>query len=572
MKAERVAAYEAKAIAYAEDVIAGKVITGRLSRLACKRFLKDLERAKDPSCAFEWKPAKGAKVCVFLEALPHVQGPKAGTLLVLEPWQVFTVMYLFSFILRATGLRRFRRAGIWVARKNGKSILASGIALYMMSADGEAGAEVYCVATKVDQARKVFEPAQAMLRHPKGLPLRNKLGIEVGQHAIYRRDRNSVFKPLSSDGHTLDGLNVSCAILDELHAHRDRAVYDVVVSGMGARAQPLEYVISTAGYDVSGVGYETYSYGKKVLEGHHEDDAQFVAIWEADEGDAFADPVAWQKANPNLGVSVFEDFLRNECKKAQAVASKRAEFETKHLNRWVTSSNPWISLEAWDACFDPNLFRESFKGRDCYAGLDLASKKDLAATAYVFPESRTDGTTGYAIFVDSYLNDLAVSDGRNASYTGWAEDGLLTVTVGDVTDFAYIERDVIKARDVFTLRQVGFDPYQGQYMAQNLNAAGLETVEVRQGPITLSEPMKEFEALVMQKRVRHDGNPVLRWCVSNTLAKYDSKGNVKPEKEKDEQKIDAVSALLNAMVLALRAPAPITDPTQILSWIDFDED
>jgi phage terminase large subunit-like protein len=418
----------------------------------------------------------------------------------------------------------------------------------MATADGESGAEVYSAATTQQQARITLNEAQAMLRSELTQELRAALKIDVGAHAITQPGRNSVFRALSAEGHSLDGLNTHCAILDELHAHTNRLVYDVLQTSLGKRPQSLELVISTAGFDVSGIGYEVYSYCRKVLEGTVTDDSQFACIYEADTKDLYLDPTAWAKANPNLGVSVDLETLRQLAAKAQLVPSARAAFETRHLNRWVSSGNPYISLDAWDKCSDHTFDRSHYQGKPCYIGLDLAAKTDLACVAYVFPDVNSD----------SYLNDEATKDGRNASYQGWALSGALKTTPGNVTDFGTIEADIKAAARFHYVQEACFDPWQAQSTAQNLTAEGITTVEVRPTYANFSAAMKTLEAMVLEGRITHDGNPVTRWALSNVVIKRDGKDNIYPAKDRPENKIDPVVSILTALCRAILAGAVVS--------------
>ncbi|BAP88856.1 phage terminase-like protein, large subunit [Burkholderiales bacterium GJ-E10] len=548
---------------YAESVVAGDIPACRWVKLACQRQLDDLARFRGKASPYRFNPAltdgKGKRyhpadnLCAFIERLPHVKGPLAGEPIRLEPWQVFILTTVFGWV-KPDGKRRFRRSYIEVPRGNAKSTLSSGVALYMLAADGEGGAEVYSLATTRDQARIVFGDAQAMARRSPGF--RSRFGVEVGAHNLHVLATGSKFEALSAEGSTLDGLNIHFGCVDELHAHKTRTVYDVVETGTGKRDNSLLWVITTAGSNRAGICYEIRTFVNRLLEGLFVDDSQFGIVYGLDDGDGWADETALVKANPNWGISVRPEVLLPLQAKAMQMPSAANNFKTKHLNEWVNADTAWMDMRAWDACADPELSEQDFAGEPCFIGLDLASKVDIAAKAKVFEREGR-----FYVFLSYYLPEAAVEDGRNSQYSGWARRGLLTVTPGNVTDFDQIEAELVADASRFEVKEVPFDPFQATQLSTHLIAQGLPMVEMRPTVLNFSEPMKQLEALVLQRRLVHDGDPILAWMISNVVCHRDAKDNIYPRKEREENKIDGVVALIMAlgrMMTQVDAP-PVID-------------
>lgn len=532
---------------YAKEVVAGKIPAGRFVKAACKRQIEDIKRWKAKGGAYRFDTARANKVCRFIELLPHIKGPKAGELIVLEPWQVFILTTVFGWV-KADGSRRFRRVYIEVPRGNGKSALSSGIGLYMLCGDGEGGAEVYSFATTRDQAKIVFGDAQNMARRTPGL--RTHFGVDVNAHNINVLRTASKFEALSAEGSTLDGLNTHFACVDELHAHKTRAVYDVVETSIGKRTQSLLWVITTAGSNRAGICYEVRGFVIKVLAGVVKDESQFGIVFGLDEEDDWTTEEALIKANPNWGISVMPEVLLPLQAKAMTMPSAANNFKTKHLNEWVNADTAWMDMRAWDACKDPTLDPEQFAGEPTYVALDLASKVDIAAKVALH-ERTIEGKAHYFVFGQYYLPRDTVERGENSQYQGWEHMGLLTVTDGAVIDFDVIEQDLLADCSRFEVREVPYDPFQATQLSTRMAAQGVPMVEMRPTVLNFSEPMKQLEALVLQGRLHHNGDPVLAWMMSNVVAHMDAKDNIYPRKERPENKIDGVVALIMALGRAL---------------------
>jgi phage terminase large subunit-like protein len=541
---------------YAEAVVEGDIAACRWVRLACRRQLNDLARFKGKSSPYRFNPkledragkpyAPADNLCAFIERLPHVKGPLAGEPVHLEPWQVFILTTVFGWV-KPDGKRRFRRAYIEVPRGNAKSTLSSAVGLYMLAADNEGGAEVYSLATTRDQARIVFGDAQTMARGSPGF--RARFGVAVGAHNINVLATGSKFEALSAEGSTLDGLNIHFGCVDELHAHKTRTVYDVVETGTGKRDNSLLWVITTAGSNRAGICYEVRTFVTRLLEGVFEDDSQFGIIYGLDEDDDWALEVALAKANPNWGISVRSEVLLPLQAKAMQLPSAVNNFKTKHLNEWVNADTAWMDMRAWERCGQVTLDLDTFAGQPCWIGLDLASKTDVAALVLVFVHPEIDG--GYAVFGKYFLPEETVLVSSNSQYAGWMRAGRITVTPGNVTDFGWIEAELLDLASRFSIESVAFDPFQATQLSTRMLAEGLPMIEVRPTVLNFSEPVKTLEALVLQGKLAHDGDPVLTWMASNVVAHLDAKDNIYPRKERPENKIDGIVALIMALARAL---------------------
>lgn len=533
------------ALQWQADVIAGRVRVGRLFRAAVERHINDLTRQGQPDFPYTFVPNEGSRVCRWVELFRHIKGPLAGRLIRLDPWQLWILVVGFGW--RKGAHRRFRRFSWWLCRGQGKSILAALLALYILN-EGQ-GAEVSPAATTREQARIVFDVARHALNNSP--ELRDRLGFSVEQHRIRVEHTASEMKPVSSESGSNEGANSSCVVLDELHAHPNRDLHDTLLTGCGKRPGSLMIDISTAPTNTASIGYEVWDISRKILTGALRDDTEFAVIVQADEGQ---DPYAWEtiaQANPGLGVSVDRDYMAMVKEKARQQPSQRPAYFSRHLGWVITASTPYIDLDKWDACADPTLRLEDFAGEECWIGLDLASKVDLASAGFVFTRTpEGEDKPHYYVFVRNYINEAAVNESRTAQYPGWAAEGHLIVTPGDVTDFGRIEAD-LAGHSTYLVKELAADPWQAQYLLQRLAEKGFTTVEFRPIYANLSEPTKTLEELVLQRRLHHNGDPVLKWALSNVVLKRDGKDNVAPGKERPENKIDPVLALITALARAL---------------------
>lgn len=544
---------------YVRDVIAGRVVASKLVRLACERHLRDLSEGHKRGIYFD--PISAQRAIDFFQFLKHSKGEWAGQPFQLSPWQQFIVYSIFGW-KKADVTRRFRVVHVEVARKNGKTTKLGGIGLYLLVADGEPGAEIYCAATKKDQARILFNEVERMR---KSSPSLKKMILSFKDN-LNIPATNSKFEPLGSDEDTLDGLNPHGALVDELHAHKDRGLWDVLDTATGSRRQSLLMAITTAGFNRESVCYRQHEYGEKVLEQVIDDDSFFVFIACLDPGDDWEDERNWPKANPGLGVSVKLESLRVQANKAKNDPAALNAFLRLRLNVWTQQNTRWMPIEAWNECvgfsmagIDARVLRaqvlEQLAGKVCYAGLDLSSKIDLTAYVKLFPP--TEEIPKYVAICRFYMPEDNV--GRRVKedrvpYDVWIREGFITATPGNVVDYDWIKGDILRDAKTFEIRELAFDPYNATQTAIQLKNEGITTVEFRQGFLSMSEPTKELMKIVLQKKLAHLSDPVLRWNAANVVVKQDEAGNLKLNKDKSPEKIDGLVALVMALGRAIANP------------------
>lgn len=537
---------------YVKDVLSGKVGTCKWTKLACKRFQNDWGNRKELGLSLDWGVV--SKVVEFFKVLKHCKGEWAGSPVVLEPWQIFIVANVFGW--QKDGLRRFRVVYLTVGRKNGKTTFLAGIGLYLTRFDGEAGAEVYSAATTRDQAKICFDIAKRMVSESD---LKNHLVSY--KNNLHCPISDSKFEPLASEYDSLDGLNIYAALIDELHAHKTRDLYDVLDTGTGSRRQPLLFSITTAGFNKESVCWELQQYTKKVLEGIIEDDTHFGMIYTLDDGDDWEDESVWLKANPNLRLSVKIDDMRRQAKHAKEMPSQLNAFLTKRLNVWTESSVRWISSDKWNAC-NGKVDEKKLAGRPCYAGLDLSSTLDITALVHVFPPV-DEGP--YQVLCRFWIPEDNIRERvrrDRVPYDVWVRQGYIQKTPGDIVDYNFILHQLGEDMEAFDLRDLAFDRWGSTQMIQSLQEMGFEDTKAKHAPrhliqfgqgfASMAGPTKELEKMVISKEIAHGGNPVLAWMMSNVEIKLDPAGNMKPDKGKSREKIDGVVATIMGLDRATR--------------------
>lgn len=539
--------YVAIAKEYMRGVLDGSVPACSFVKQAVQRQLNDLRRWGPEGGDYYFDEKEASRPCWFIENLTHTKGELAGRAIHLEPWQCFLLTTLFGWKAKA-GNRRFRSAYVEVGRGNGKSTLLSGIGLFCLCADHEPGAEVYSFATTREQAKIVFGDAQTMARGNRAL--QEAYGLEVTAHALYVPATNSTFQAKSAEGSTLDGLNTHLAIIDELHAHKKRDVFDVVETSLGKRRNSLMVSITTAGVDRTGICYEQRTLVTKILSGSLQDESYFGVIYTLDPDDDWKSDEALAKANPNWGVSVRPEVIRALQAKAIATPSAENNFKTKHLDVWCNADVGWMDMKAWDACADESLDESDFDGEPCWLGLDLASTSDMTAKVKIF-QRKIDGSSHYYLFGDYWLPRTAIERGVNSQYQGWEYLGYLHVCEGPVTDFAEIRDSILEDCGRYSVQSVAYDPFQAVQLSKELSDDGVPMVLCKQTVANLSDPMKQFQALVLDHRLHFNGDPVLTWMVSNVVCHVDVKENIYPRKDAPEDKIDGVVAGIMALSRAL---------------------
>jgi phage terminase large subunit-like protein len=542
--------------AYARDVLSGKILACRYIKLACQRHFDDLKKSLDKNYPYQFNRDLAERACRFVQLLPHSSGDLAGQKLILEPWQSFIFCSIFGWVTKKDKKRRFREAYIRVARKNGKSFFAAGIGTYMFCADGENSAEVYCGATTMAQAKKVFTPARQMAdRLPS---LRAKFDISVWVDSLTRPD-GSVFAPMA--GKPGDGDSPHCAIIDEYHEHDTDHMYEAMTMGMGARSQPLTLIITTAGTSLESPCYDKDKEVKEALSGIVSNDRLFGMIYELDDGDDWTDPKNLIKANPNLDVSIKYSDLVELLEVAKQVPRKVNAFKTKRLNIWVSGKSAFYNMTQWQAAEDKSLRYEDFAGEDYYLGLDLAQRLDLNAGVGVFVREIEGKKHYYCIKPKFWVPEDTVrsTDPKIAKtadrYVKFVEMGALEATDGAEADYREILASIIDLQDIHKVRisEIPIDPSGATALSHELQDNGFEPISIRQDYTNMSPPMKELEAALAGGRFHHDGNPVLSWCISNVIGKTvpGSDDIVRPTKGDKQSKIDGATALFMAIGRAM---------------------
>lgn len=492
------------------------------------------------------------RVIRFIErALVHTKGDFAGKPFMLTDWQKRDIIRPVFGRLREDGTRQYRTVLVEMPRKNGKSQIAAAVALVLLFADSELGAEVYSAAADKDQARMVFGEAKRMLEaskvlHDKAVCYRDAIEVPA---------TGSVYRVLSADAPTKHGLNPHGVVIDELHAHKNRALWDVLTTAQGTRRQPLTFSITTAGvFDRGAICYQQHEYARKVRLGVVEDPS-FLSVWYGAEPEAdWQDPAVWRTANPALGDFLKASYLEQECRQAQELPARQNTFRQLYLNQWVQQVTRWIPLDVWDANqpADHPVTAERLAGLVCDAGLDLGSVSDLSACAYAF-ECPQDAEC-LDVLWRFWVPEAALTNAKNpnaALYQEWVSAGWLETTPGEVTDQHFIKAAIVADAARFQLRSLAIDRlFQGQQLMLDLAEEGLEVFPLGQGFLSQAAPMKEFERRWTAKRIHHGHHPVARWMADNVEVKRDPAGNlkiVKPQHHSDPRKVDGIQALVQAI-------------------------
>lgn len=494
------------------------------------------------------RQAANRAVRFFETVLVHSKGEWAGQAFKLQRWQKKIVKDIFGWKRRRDGTRRYKTVYIEVPKKNGKSTLAAGMALYLLCADGEPGAEVYSAACDKEQAAIVFEIAKKMVETSTKLA---KL-TESYRRSIVVPSTGSSYKVLSADVPTKHGINPHGIIFDELHAQPNRELWDTLTTAPGARRQPLTVAITTAGYDKNSICWEIHEYAQKVLEGTIRDDSFYAVIFAADKDDDWKDPKTWRKANPNFGVTVKKEFLKEQLKKALESPAYQNTFRRLFLNQWTEQAERWIEMDTWNACIG-KIDREELGGRECYAGLDLASTIDIAAFVMVFPpveEEENYKVLPFFWIPEENIRERSLKD--KVPYDVWAREGLIEATEGNVIDYASIRQKIKELGETVNIKEIAYDRWGATQISQDLQGMGFTVVPFGQGFASMSPPTKELLNLLMAKKIEHGGNEVLTWMASNMAVKQDPAGNIKPDKSKSSEKIDGIVALIMGLDRAIR--------------------
>lgn len=520
-------------------------------KLASERFLRDLERSD-----IRFDIAAADRAIAFIQAFRHYKGQWAGQRMTLEPWQKFVIGNIFGWKWAESGLRRFKYAHIEVPRKNGKTLLAAGISLYMLCADAEGGAEVYNAATKKDQAMILHRDARVLIEKSKDPDFKAAFDIRKNPPIIEYGAADSFMKPLGRDteGDTTDGLNPHAVIADETHAWTTPGFWNVLNSALGARSQPLFLMITTAGHNMDSVGRSHSLIVQRILKGEDggEGDDYFGIIFTIDEGDNIEDPLTWAKANPLYGVTVDEKKFRSQLALAKADPAINRELKTKWLNIWINQASLWLDSDKWGKCV--HTFHQSkLAGLRCYGGMDLAITRDLSSLVWVFPpQDWLERWTLLAHFWCPAEDIITRSKRDKVPYQTWADKGFITPTPGEVMDFGYIKAQIEHDSRFYDVRAVGYDKTYAASIVNPLVEEGVNMMSFSQGIMTISPFAKELERLVIEgTKLNHFGHPVLAWNAGNAVVKTDANGNIKPDKSKSEERIDGIIAAIMGLGVAI---------------------
>jgi phage terminase large subunit-like protein len=498
---------------------------------------------------FHFDEAAADRVCEFFEErltfTTDFPGGKAGDPFRLQPWQRKFLRELFGW-KRADGRRRYKRAGLFVPRKNGKTELAAGLGLYLTGADGENAAEVYSAAGDRQQAARMHEAAGRMVNQSPGLSKHYR----VFKRAITFEATGSSYRTVSADARLSHGSRPHAVLFDELHVQKNRDLWEALASGQGSRSQPLLIWISTAGiYDREGLCFKEYEYACKVRDGVIEDPEFLPMIFEAGKDEDWTSPETWKKANPNLGVSIDPGWFEAECRKAQEDPGAENQFRAFNLNQWVEQAIRWMPIAKWDACAGP-VDEAALAGKPCWSGLDLGQTSDITALVHVFAvDGRLVWLPRFWIPKEAMLRR---SRRDRVPYKQWCDEGLIEATPGDVTDYDYVIKRAFEDADKFRIKEIAFDRWGAAQVSQRLEAEGLTVVPFGQGYASMSHPTKELMRHVLDGKLQHGGNPVLRWMAGNVVVEQDAAGNLKPSKRKSNEKIDGIVAGVMGLDRALR--------------------
>lgn len=525
---------------YANKVLNGDIVACEYVKLACKRYLDFMNRED-----IEFREDKVDRVVNFMRKLKHFTGKMNGKPFILSDFQFWIICHIYGFYWKGTDNRVIKNVYIELARKNGKSFFAAAMALYNLIADGESNAEIELVANSTKQAKIVFQMCKYLV---DGLDRRKKY-FKTFRDNIRFDTTKSFLQVLSSDANANDGWNSSLFIIDEYHSAPNSSMYDVMKSSQGNRENPLAIVITTAGFNLFSPCYQLRQTNIEILKGIKKDDTVFAAIYTLDEGDDWQDPKNFIKSNPNLGISVKESYLKEQVQQAKNNSALEVGTRTKNFNQWLSSSDIWISNDVILNCTD-DVDISKFEGQTCYMGVDLASVSDLTALSVMIPYNDKLYFKNYY-----YLPFSTLSDNVNSEiYKEWKRLGYLTITDGNVTDYDYILKDILKINNTLYIDKIAYDQYNATQWAINATTEGLPLEPYSQALWSFNKPTKELERLIKSNKVVIDNNPITRWCFDNVCIKSDWNENVKPVKSQDMQKIDGVIAAIEALGIYLNTP------------------
>lgn len=525
---------------YVEDVLNGKIVVGELIKLACQRFKDDLQRED-----IYFNESVVDKAINFIGTLKHFMGKSSGKHFKLENWQQFIIANIVGWYWTDGNTRRFTSSYIEVSRKNGKTALAAALCLYYLIADGEDGAEVDLAANSKEQAKIAFEFCSSFSKQldPKGKylkPYRDNVQFALN---------NSKLKVFAADDSKLDGFNASFGLIDEYHAAKNSKVRDVIKSSMGMRNNPHLCTITTAGFDKTLPCYKLRSTSIEILNKLKTDDSMFIAIYSLDDKDDWTDKDNWVKCTPNLNVTVTSKYIKEQVQSAINNPSEEVGVKTKTLNLWCDVADVWLP-ENYIVKASKDIHLEDFRDCECYIGVDLSATSDLTAVSYLIEKDNI-----YYFKTDYYLPESALVDKPDReTYKLWKQQGLITITAGNVTDYDYITNDIVAASNILNIQKIGYDKWNATQWAIHATEIGLPLEEYPQTMGNFNRPTKELERLILSGNTVIDNNEITRWCFRNVELKSDYNGNVKPNKGIKSKKIDGVIAIIQALGMYLTVP------------------
>lgn len=544
---------------YYNKISSGEIIACKKIKAVYKKLVNDLKKPKKVSFlnkitdeieehTYIFDEKKANRPIQYIEKYcKHSKGKWAGKPVILELWQKAHIQALYGFVDKETGLRKYRKFVLFVGKKNGKSTEGSGLGLYQLTSDGEGGAEIYSVATKKDQAKIIWEEAKRMAAKSPALNKRTRRLV----NGIFYDKTESFFKAVASETDSLDGLNGSAILADEIWAWRDKGLLDIMSDSIGVREQPIIFEFSTMGKIREAVFDGEYEYLEAVIKGYEgieggiEDETVIPFIYELDEAKEWTDEKAWIKANPNLGVTKTYKYLRDKVAKAQKRPDELSNLLCKEFNVRTTAQEAWVNFDTVnnEETYDMDTLYDTY----AIGGVDLSSTTDLTcATLLIIKHNKKYVLQQY--FIPSERLEFKIKDDK-IPYDKWEKRGLVTICDGAKVNYSDVTQWFLRMNEEYKISTlwIGYDPWNTQYWVEEMKEYGFEMVEVRQGAKTMSNPMKQLEADLIEKNVIYNNNPILKWCLCNTSVKRDENDNIRPVKgQKQRARIDGTVSLIIA--------------------------
>lgn len=550
---------------YACDVRDGKIIACKWLRLAVKRYFRDLAREKTEEFPYYFDQKAAKRKIRFYGLLKHIKGELAGKPIELQPWQQFIFWNLYGWKKVSNGKRRFKTCFIIVPRGNGKSIMASGVCIDGLVADGEGGPEIVAAATKEKQAKIVWSVASQML---KKVDFKDELGITLLKKEILVESKDGIFDFMGRDSKTEDGRNTHIGVIDEYHEHPTPDIKNVLRTSMGKRLQPILFIITTAGFDITKPCKEEQDYLEHILNETVQDETYFGMIYTIDEGDDWTDESSWFKANPNLGISIDIDELRGYLKQALVKTADRLNFLTKYLNVWTNSLETWLDYDQWKKNNSGKIDEAELEGRKCVLAFDLAENGDVSHLTYCFPPVEDGEKWKYihrAYMSKEGIREKAIQD--RADYINWAKAGWITLTPGRVTDYDFIISAIVEDSKKFEIVEIVGDHWRSRAIQNALEQQGFdEIVEFDQSMKSMSPASKDFERKVLNEDMEHGKNPLMDFYITCLAVYVDANENIKPMKKKKKDPKLHIDGIITTIMATDRAQVLEDEGEEVAVW------